>query len=85
MKSLWLSKSSFSHAMLAIGYEITEGQPTKILCLDPSGDYIHGRKRWNTEIDLYEGKKTMSYRSVIEGLPFEDKVHLEDIIILTKN
>ena len=80
-----VSNSSFSHAMLAIGYEITEGQPTKILCLDPSGDYIHGRKRWNTEIDLYEGKKTMSYRSVIEGLPFEDKVHLEDIIILTKN
>ena len=44
-----------------------------------------GGKKWNTEIDLYEGKKTMSYRSVIEGLPFEDKVHLEDIIILTKN
>lgn len=77
--------STEDHAMLAVGYETAEGVPSKILCLDPSGDYIHGRKRWNTEIDLYEGKKTMSYRSVIEGLPFEDKVHLEDIIILTKN
>ncbi len=77
--------STEDHSMLAVGYETAAGVPSKILCLDPSGDYIHGRKRWNTEIDLYEGKKTMSYRSVIEGLPFEDKVHLEDIIILIKN
>ena len=77
--------STEDHAMLAVGYEATAGTPSKILCLDPSGDYIHGRKRWNTEIDLCEGKKTMLYRSVIEGLPFESKVHLEDIIILTKN
>lgn len=43
--------SEWGHAMLAIGYEINEkNEVLKILCLDPSGNYIHGRKRWNAEV-----------------------------------
>ena len=80
-----VQNSSFAHAMLAIGYESENGVPNKILCLDPDGDYIHGKKRWNAEIVLCEGKKTTTYRSSNEGLPYECKVQLDDIIILTKN
>ena len=80
-----VQNSSFAHAMLAIGYESENGVPNKILCLDPDGDYIHRKKRWNAEIVLCEGKKTTTYRSSNEGLPYECKVQLDDIIIITKN
>lgn len=80
-----VSNSSFGHAMLAVGYETADGVASKILCLDPSGDYIHGRKRWNAEIALFHGKKTVSYSTVSEGIPDVISVRLNDILILTKN
>ena len=56
----------------------------KILCLDPSGDYIHGRKRWNTEIQITPKQYRLS--SVWEGKKVLNKIiYLDDVIIITKN
>lgn len=79
-----ISASNFAHAMLAVGYETQDDVPSRILCLDPSGDYIRGRKRWNAEIGLSQGRKTVSYSTVAEGIPSISFVHLDDILILTK-
>ncbi len=75
----------WGHAMLAIGYEENdEGKMCKILCLDPSGDYINGRRRWNAEIQITPKQYRLS--TVWEGRRVSNKiVFLEDVIIITKN
>ena len=79
-----ISNAKLNHAMLAIGYEKEGEKITKILCLDPSGDYIHGRRRWNAEITINNNYKG-DYCSVIEGKKEVCGVDLEDILIITKN
>lgn len=79
-----VAKSQFSHAMLAIGYEKEGEKITKILCLDPSGDYIHGRRRWNAEVVIMNNFKG-EYKTIYEGKKDVSKVDLEDILIITKN
>lgn len=76
--------SDWGHAMLAIGYEEDDKRNvSKILCLDPSGDYIHGRKRWNAEIQITPKQYRLS--TVWIGLKTTKIVTLEDVIIITKN
>lgn len=76
--------SDWGHAMLAIGYEEDDKRNvSKILCLDPSGDYIHGRKRWNAEIQITPKQYRLS--TVWSGLKTTKIVTLEDVIIITKN
>lgn len=79
------NSDDWAHAMLAVGYEANDkGKMNKILCLDPSGDYIHGRKRWNTEIQITPKQYRLS--SVWEGRKVSNKkVYLDDVIIITKN
>ena len=75
--------SDWGHAMLAIGYEEDDkGNVSKILCLDPSGDYIHGRKRWNAEIQITP--KQYRLTSVWSGLKTTKIVTLDDVIIISK-
>ena len=75
----------WGHAMLAIGYEENDrGLVSKILCLDPSGDYIHGRKRWNSEIQITPKQYRLS--TEWDGKSITNKiVTLEDVLIITKN
>ena len=76
--------SDWGHAMLAIGYEEDDkGNVSKILCLDPSGDYIHGRKRWNAKIQITP--KQYRLTTVWSGLKTTKIVTLEDVIIIYKN
>jgi hypothetical protein len=70
--------------MLAIGYEENDkGNVCKILCLDPGGDYIHGRKRWNAEIQITP--KQYRLTTVWSGLKTTKIVTLDDVIIISKN
>lgn len=75
----------WGHAMLAIGYEENDrGLVSKILCLDPSGDYIHGRKRWNSEIQITPKQYRLS--TIWDGAKITNKiVTLEDVLFITKN
>ena len=74
----------WGHAMLAIGYEENDnGLVSKILCLDPSGDYIHGRKRWNSEIQITPKQYRLS--TDWDGVATNKIVTLEDVLIITKN
>lgn len=76
--------SDWGHAMLAIGYEENDkGDVSKILCLDPSGDYIHGRKRWNAEIQITP--KQYRLTTIWSGLKTTKIVTLDDVIIISKN
>ena len=76
--------SEWGHAMLAIGYEINEkNEVLKILCLDPSGNYIHGRKRWNAEVIITS--KRFKHQTDWSGLPIRKYVNLEDVLIIEKN
>ncbi len=76
--------STEDHAMLAIGYEEDDrGNVSKILCLDPSGDYIHGRKRWNAEIKITP--KQYRLTSIWRGKEITTVVTLDDVLIITKN
>lgn len=73
----------WAHAMLAIGYEENEkGEVDKILCLDPAGDYIHGRKRWNAEIQVKPNQYRLS--SVWSGSKTTKIVTLGDVIVINK-
>lgn len=76
------------HAMLAVGIEEEDGLVTKILCLDPSGDYMnHTNKRWNSEIQIIrEGRTSFKYVSRVGGLPpkDDDYTRLNDVLIITK-
>ena len=74
----------WGHAMLAIGYEENDkGITSKILCLDPSGDYIHGRKRWNSEIQITP--KQYRLTTVWRGSKITTLVTLDDVIIINRN
>ena len=74
----------WGHAMLAIGYEENDGgEICKILCLDPGGDYIRGRKRWNAEIKITP--KQYRLQTVWNGLSTTKLVTLDDVLIITKN
>lgn len=76
--------SSLNHAMLAIGFEKENGEITKLLCLDPDGDYIHGRKRWNASIEIKKGRKNpFVYISTLEGIKLKSYVELDDILIIS--
>ncbi len=79
------NNDNWGHAMLAIGYEENDrGLVSKILCLDPSGDYIHGRKRWNSEIQITPRQYRLS--TVWDGVKIRNKiVTLEDVLVITKN
>lgn len=73
----------WGHAMLAIGYEENDrGIVSKLLCLDPSGDYIHGRKRWNSEIQITPKQYRLS--TEWDGVATTKNVTLEDVLIITK-
>ena len=74
----------WGHAMLAIGYEDNDkGNVSKILCLDPSGDYIHGQKRWNSEILITPKQYKLS--TVWRGKKTTKIITLEDVLIITIN
>lgn len=78
------NSSDWGHAMLAIGYEENDGgEICKILCLDPGGDYIHGRKRWNAEIKITP--KQYRLQTVWNGLSTTKIITLDDVLIITKN
>ena len=80
-----VSNSTMCHAMLAVGYEKIENNITRILCLDPSGNYIHGKKRWNATINIdSERKRPFRYESVLEGNLSNSYVELDDILIISK-
>jgi hypothetical protein len=71
--------------MLAIGIEEEGDKVTKILCLDPSGDYVTGRRRWNAEIDIANGSRGLyTYSSVIEGRPACERTRIDDVLIISK-
>jgi hypothetical protein len=74
------------HAMLAVGVEEDGGEVTKILCLDPSGDYMnHTNKRWNSEIQIIRnGRTSFKYISKIEGDWAEENTRLCDVLIISK-
>lgn len=74
------------HAMLAVGIEQEDDVTTKILCLDPSGDYMnHTNKRWNAEIQIIrDGRTTYRYRSKIEGKWAEFNTRLWDVLVIRK-
>ncbi len=75
--------NDWAHAMLAIGYEESDkGNVSRILCLDPSGDYIHGRKRWNSEIQVTPKQYKLS--TVWYGEKTSKIVTLDDVLIITK-
>lgn len=75
----------WGHAMLVVGYEKEKDTITRLFCLDPSGDYIHGNKRWNASIDIKkERKNPFAYISSLEGEKLKRFVSLADIMILTK-
>ena len=75
--------NDWAHAMLAIGYEESDkGNVSRILCLDPSGDYIHGRKRWNSEIQVTPKQYKLS--TVWYGENTSKIVTLDDVLIITK-
>ena len=80
-----ISNNYFCHALLAVGYEKNNDEINRIFCLDPSGDYIHGRQRWNATIDVNTKRKNIYiYESVIEGEKCRSFVDLNDILILRK-
>ena len=80
-----ISNNYMCHAMLAVGYEKEEDEVSRVFCLDPSGDYIHGRKRWNAIIDVNMTRKNVFiYESVLEGKKQRPFVDLDDILILRK-
>lgn len=74
------------HAMLAVGYEKINDRITRLFCLDPSGDYILTRKRWNATIETDEDRrKPFTYKSTIEGVKDDcSLVRLNDILILSR-
>lgn len=74
------------HAMLAIGVEEECGLVTKILCLDPSGDYMnHTNKRWNSEIKIIrDGRTQFKYKSKVEGEWMEENTRLWDVLVISK-
>ena len=78
-----ISNNNLSHAMLAVGYEKENENVTRVFCLDPSGDYIRGRQRWNATIDVNINRKNMFiYQSVLEGEKRNQYVDLDDILII---
>lgn len=80
-----ISNNYMCHAMLAVGYEKEEDEVSRVFCLDPSSDYIHGRKRWNAIIDVNMTRKNVFiYESVLEGIKQRPFVDLDDILILRK-
>ena len=82
--SIGNKSDDWEHAMLAVGYEENDkGDVSKILCLDPGGDYVHGRKRWNAEIQILPKQYRLS--TVWRGLKTTKIVTLGDVIIITKN
>ena len=75
--------NNLNHAMLAIGYEKENENVKRVLCLDPSGDYIRGRQRWNATIDVnMKRKNVFIYQSVLEGEKSNQYVDLDDILII---
>lgn len=79
--SVW--NNNLNHAMLAVGYEKENGNVTRVFCLDPSGDYIRGRQRWNATINVNKNRKNMFiYQSVFEGEKSNQYVDLDDILII---
>ena len=76
---------SLGHAMVAIGYEKEDGEITKLLCLDPSGDYLHGHKRWNSYINInMKRKHPFVFHSSDEGISYKSYVELGDILLIRK-
>ena len=78
-----------NHALLAVGIEQEEGVTTKILCLDPSGDYMENTsRRWNAEIQIQDGatcQKFLYTRRHMGKFLEPKKERIEDLLIITKN
>ena len=73
------------HAMLAVGYEKNGEDITRIFLLDPSGDYINVKKRWNAVIEVSDkSKRPFKYNTVTEGVPDSQSVDLDDILIIRR-
>lgn len=80
-----IENTQMCHAMLAIGYEKEGNEITRVFCLDPSGNYIHSRKRWNAIIDIKrERKNSFAFHSFDEGIPYKTYVELTDILLLKR-
>ena len=77
--------STTEHAMLAVGIEQEDDITTKILCLDPSADYMENTsRRWNAEIHIIDGKKFF-YTKKHNGNFLEPKKDcLDDVLVITK-
>lgn len=76
---------SWDHAMVAVGYKRENDEISRLLCLDPSGDYIHGHKRWNSIIDISKKRKhPFVLHSSDEGISYKSYVELSDILLITK-
>jgi len=73
------------HAMLAVGYEKVGDDITRVFLLDPSGDYINVKKRWNAVIEVSKTRKRpFKYNTVTEGIPDSQFVDLDDILIIRR-
>ena len=80
-----VSNNSLCHAMLAIGYEKDGDDITRVFLLDPSGDYINVKKRWNAVIEVSKTRKRpFKYNTVTEGIPDSQFVDLDDILIIRR-
>ena len=74
-----------NHAMLAVGYEKDCNDITRLFLLDPSGDYINVKKRWNAVIEISNTRKRpFKYNTVMEGIPDSQSVNLDDILIIRR-
>lgn len=74
-----------SHAMLAVGYEKNGDDITRLFLLDPSGDYINVKKRWNAVIEVNNTRKRpFRYITVSEGILDSHNVDLDDILIIRR-
>lgn len=74
------------HAMLAVGVELENDVTTKILCLDPNGDYMNRtNKRWNAEVQIIrDGRTTYKYKSKIEGAYYKVNTRLGEVLVISK-
>ena len=80
-----VSNISLCHAMLAIGYEKDGDDITRVFLLDPSGDYINVKKRWNAVIEVSKTRKRpFKYNTVTEGIRDSQFVDLDDILIIRR-
>ena len=72
-----------AHALLCVGYEGSEENPSKLFCLDPSAAKIFNHY-WNTVIDLerINNNSIYSFRYITSDLNMVFDVSLNDILLI---